>query len=65
MTTNIYLAQLLGAERQQDLLAAAAAHRRAVVARGPRPSWRDRLFHHEPDPRPAPPSVTGETWIAA
>ncbi|HET7691201.1 MAG TPA: hypothetical protein VFK41_12505 [Nocardioidaceae bacterium] len=65
MTTNIYLAQLLGAERQQDLLEAAAARRRAVAARGPRPSWRDRLFHHEPDTRPASPTVTGDTWIAA
>lgn len=64
MTTNIYLAQLLGAERQQDLLAAAEARRRVLAARGPRQSWRDRLFHHEPDTRPAP-RVTGDTCIAA
>lgn len=65
MTTNIYLAKLLGAERQQDLLQEAEARRRALAARGPRLSWRDRLFHPDRDPRPAAPTVTGDTWIAA
>jgi len=65
MTTNIYLAQLLGAERRQDLLDEAEARRRASAAREPRPSWRDRLFGHEPERQPAAPKVTGDTWIAA
>ena len=62
MTTNIYLAKLLGAERERELLDAAKAARRAKAARGPRTAWRDRLHWHRDEPRP---QVTGDTWIAA